>query len=179
MPFIGLHSFLHPLCVSEHIASMHSCVCSRQASQPRARSQVRWDGRELWEMKPSWTWITFALSAVQLLQRARDDRKGQTEKRFYYFPSLICDYPLTFPLSLSLLGIVSPSHSLLNDINWQEAEFSDGANLFYKEPVIALNIREWIQHLSALKTWIAALEGKHTRTHTRTGAACLHCPVSH
>lgn len=43
----------------------------------------------------------------------------------------------------------------------------DGANLFYKEPVIALNIREWIQHLSALKTWIGALEGKHAHTQAR------------
>lgn len=36
------------------------CVCSQQASHPWARSKVRWGRRELWEMKPSWTWITFA-----------------------------------------------------------------------------------------------------------------------
>lgn len=105
------------------------CVCSQQASQPWARSKVRWGGRELWEMKPSWTWITFAHNGAS---RSSDtsarlkDSQGTNWKKMLLLFSLICDYPLTFLLSLSLflLGIVSLSHSLLNDINWQEAKFS-------------------------------------------------------
>lgn len=66
----------------------------------------------------------------------------------------------------AVLAYASLSHSLLSDINWQEAEFSVYGQPFYKGPVIALIIHQWIQHLSALKTWLAALEQKHTITHT-------------
>lgn len=111
------------------------CVCSQQASRPWARSKVRWGGRELWEMKPSWTWITFAHNGANRSSDTwaclRDSQwTNWKKKRFYYFPSLICDYPLTFLLSHFLLGIVSLSHSLLNDINWQEAEFSGWSQPF-------------------------------------------------
>lgn len=139
------------------------CVCSQQASQPWARSKVRWGGRELWEMKPSWTWITFAHNGAS---RSSDtsaclkDSQGTNWKKMLLLFSLICDYPLTFLLSLFFFLALS----LYPTVCWtiligRKQNSVDGANLFYKEPVIALNIREWIQHLSALKTWIAALEG--------------------
>lgn len=140
------------------------CVCSQQAGQPWARSKVRWGGRELWEMKPSWTWITFAHNGASRSSDTsaclKDSQGTNWKKWFYYFLSLICDYPLTFRLSLSFFLALS----LYPTVCWtiligRKQNSVDGANLFYKEPVIALNIREWIQHLSALKTWIAALEG--------------------
>lgn len=41
MPFIGVHSFLHPLCISECIASMHSCVFSAgQSATAQKQSEM-------------------------------------------------------------------------------------------------------------------------------------------
>lgn len=110
------------------------CVCSQQASQPWARSKVRWGGRELWEMKPSWTWISFAHNGAN---RSSDtwaclrDSQGTNWKKILLFSFFDMWLSINLPsLSLFLLGIVSLSHSLLNDINWQEAEFSGWSQPF-------------------------------------------------
>lgn len=96
---------------------------------------------------------------VQILERAWEIHKGQTEKKILLFSFFDMWLSINLPSLSFFLAL-----SLYPTVCWtiligRKQNSVDGANLFYKEPVIALNIREWIQHLSALKTWSAALEG--------------------
>lgn len=162
-----LASFVH-LGVYSINAFVCASVCSQPASQPQVRSKARWGRQELWEMKPSWTCMTFAHGwanrSPDTPARPRGSQ-GTDWKRFDYFPSLICDYPLTFPLSRSLLGLVSPSHSLLNDINWQEAEFSGRSQPFLQRTSYCFKY-PWMDSASVCTKNMDRCAGRQTHTHT-------------